>query len=85
LPPTPQSNASGKITNAFPAAHPNLFYLISPEAVRMTDSGQGQHLIVLNNAKEAVARKPTRPGVWPVKWQRLGLLDLLVTFGSSQK
>ncbi|MES2376425.1 MAG: hypothetical protein V4553_07595 [Bacteroidota bacterium] len=28
--------ASGKITNAFATTHPRLFYLISPEAARMT-------------------------------------------------
>jgi hypothetical protein len=28
--------ASGKITNAFATAQPILFYLISPEAARMT-------------------------------------------------
>ncbi|MDB5001968.1 MAG: hypothetical protein JWQ34_193 [Mucilaginibacter sp.] len=28
--------ASGKITNAFAAARPTLFYLISPEAARLT-------------------------------------------------
>ena len=31
-----QAIASGKITNAFAAAQPTLFYLISPEAARMT-------------------------------------------------
>jgi hypothetical protein len=42
-------------------------------------------LVIASNQKRALACKPTRPGAWPVKWQRLGLLDLLVTFGSSQK
>ncbi|NNU34895.1 hypothetical protein HK413_14090 [Mucilaginibacter sp. S1162] len=31
--------ASGKITNAFATAQPTLFYLISPEAARMTVLG----------------------------------------------
>jgi hypothetical protein len=31
-----QATASGKITNAFAAARPILFYLISPEAARLT-------------------------------------------------
>jgi hypothetical protein len=30
------ATASGKITNAFATARPRLFYLISPEAARMT-------------------------------------------------
>jgi hypothetical protein len=32
-----KATASGKITNAFAAAPPILFYLISPEADRMTE------------------------------------------------
>jgi hypothetical protein len=31
-----RATASGKITNAFATARPRLFYLISPEAARMT-------------------------------------------------
>jgi hypothetical protein len=31
-----KAHASGKITNAFAAAQSHLFYLISPEAARMT-------------------------------------------------
>jgi hypothetical protein len=33
-------------TNAFAAAQPNLFYLISPEAARMTNWVQNEHFIL---------------------------------------
>jgi hypothetical protein len=43
LPPVvAQACASGKITNAFAATQPHLFYLISPEAARMTVLGTNQ-------------------------------------------
>jgi hypothetical protein len=47
-----RATASGKITNAFATARPTLFYLISPEAARMTVLGQNQHLVIVNNEKK---------------------------------
>ncbi|NNU34005.1 hypothetical protein HK413_07255 [Mucilaginibacter sp. S1162] len=41
-----KATPSGKITNAFAAAPPYLFYLILPEAARMTVLGQNQHLLI---------------------------------------
>ena len=38
--------ASGKITNAFAAARPNLFYLLSPEAARLTVLGPNQRFVL---------------------------------------
>ncbi|WP_429383115.1 hypothetical protein [Mucilaginibacter sp. UYCu711] len=38
-----KATASGKITNAFAAAQPSLFYLLSPEAARMTVSSKNNN------------------------------------------
>jgi hypothetical protein len=48
----PQATASGKITNAFAAAPPHLFYLISPEAARLTVLGTDQYFVFMKNAKK---------------------------------
>ncbi|TSJ40262.1 hypothetical protein FO440_10890 [Mucilaginibacter corticis] len=67
LPPVvAQAAASGKITNALAAARPNLFYLLSPEAFRLTvPLSTIISYCTKIKKRSAKASQGARPGVWP--------------------
>jgi hypothetical protein len=68
-----KAHASGKITNAFAAAQSHLFYLISPEAARMTVLSIEPTLRPMKSEKKRKGCQGARPGVLPWAVAAIGL------------